>query len=63
MSWDISKSSSLYGIGDWGREYFGINQAGNVEVKAPLNNGQSIDLLQQPRCMLQESQRLQGGCP
>lgn len=46
MSWDISKSSSLYGIGDWGREYFGINQAGNVEVKAPLNNGQSIDLLQ-----------------
>ncbi len=43
-SWSIEKSSSLYGLENWGTEYFGINQAGHVTVKPNGTSGPSVDL-------------------
>ncbi|WP_041523057.1 biosynthetic arginine decarboxylase [Gilvimarinus agarilyticus] len=40
-SWSAKHSAELYGIEEWGSGYFGINQAGNVEVRAP---GESADV-------------------
>ena len=32
-SWSIQKSASLYGLENWGSEYFGINSKGNITVR------------------------------
>lgn len=34
-SWSAKHSAELYGIEEWGSGYFGVNHAGNVEVRAP----------------------------
>jgi len=40
MNWNIEKSKNLYGIKNWGNEYFDINTAG--EVVANLNDGNKL---------------------
>lgn len=45
-SWSIEKSSSLYGINNWGNGYFRINQTGNVEVTPRGSRGASVDLFE-----------------
>jgi arginine decarboxylase len=42
--WTIDKSGALYGINYWGREYFGINEQGNMTVSPDGSNGKKIDL-------------------
>lgn len=32
-SWSIQKSASLYGLENWGGDYFGINSSGNITVR------------------------------
>lgn len=42
-SWDVSKSTALYGISNWGEGYFDINAQGDVIVR-PERNGQEVNL-------------------
>ncbi|MFM1848995.1 MAG: Biosynthetic arginine decarboxylase [Pseudomonadota bacterium] len=42
-SWDVSKSTALYGISNWGEGYFDINSQGDVVVR-PERNGQVVNL-------------------
>ncbi len=42
-SWDVSKSTALYGISNWGEGYFDINAQGDVIVR-PERNGQQVNL-------------------
>ena len=43
-SWSIQKSSSLYGVENWGDEYFSINSSGNAAVSPQGKSGPSVDL-------------------
>jgi len=43
-SWSIQRSSSLYGLENWGAEYFGINAAGNITVAPNGQGGPVVDL-------------------
>jgi arginine decarboxylase len=45
-SWTIDKSNTLYGIKDWGADYFRINEKGNISVTPNGPNGPEIDLYQ-----------------
>jgi arginine decarboxylase len=40
-SWSIKDAREIYGVDDWGRDYFGINPAGNLEVS---HGKASVDL-------------------
>ncbi len=42
-AWTVKDSSILYNVDGWGRDFFGINDAGNIEVM-PSANGARIDL-------------------
>jgi arginine decarboxylase len=42
-AWTVKDSSILYNVDGWGRDFFGINDAGNIEV-TPSANGARIDL-------------------
>lgn len=42
-SWDVSKSTALYGISNWGEGYFDVNAHGDVVVR-PERNGQEVNL-------------------
>ena len=44
MTWNIDKSSQLYGINNWGSKYFRINKSGSVEVTP--TKGQKLDMHQ-----------------
>ena len=43
-AWTIQDSSELYNIGGWGRDFFSINEAGNVEVTPAGPGTLKIDL-------------------
>lgn len=43
-SWTIQKSAELYGVPNWGKEYFAINESGNVEVLPHGQEGPRVDL-------------------
>jgi len=42
--WTIEKSKQLYGIDNWGSDYFGINELGHVTVSPNGNGGPTVDL-------------------
>jgi arginine decarboxylase len=42
-AWTVKDSSILYNVDGWGRDFFAINEAGNIEV-IPAGNGARIDL-------------------
>lgn len=47
-TWSVGDSSEYYGIERWGVDYFAINEAGNVVVTPPSDNGepyQPIELI------------------
>ena len=45
-AWTVRDSSELYNVPSWGDGFFGINQAGRVEVKPRRGDGPAIDLLE-----------------
>ncbi|MBP9837740.1 MAG: arginine decarboxylase, partial [Proteobacteria bacterium] len=42
--WSIEKSRNLYGIDNWGGDYFGINAEGHISVTPKGPNGPAVDL-------------------
>jgi len=42
--WTVEDSSTLYGLPDWGKGYFGVNSAGHVTVMPDRSVERSIDL-------------------
>src|SRR5262249_8261754 len=42
--WKVQDALETYGVRNWGKGYFGINQAGHVTVHPDKNPEQSIDL-------------------
>lgn len=42
--WSIQDSVELYNVRNWGRDFFRINEAGNIEVTPAGPRGRSIDL-------------------
>jgi arginine decarboxylase len=42
--WKVQDALDTYGVGYWGKGYFGINQAGHVTVHPDKNPNQAIDL-------------------
>jgi arginine decarboxylase len=44
--WKIADAAEMYGIGNWGKGYFGINQSGHVTVQPNKSPEKSIDLKQ-----------------
>ena len=43
-AWSIEKSAELYGIKNWGKEYFTVNASGNVEIRPRGAKGPGVDL-------------------
>jgi arginine decarboxylase len=43
-AWTIKDSTELYNVNGWGRDFFSINEAGNVEVTPAGPGSQKIDL-------------------
>lgn len=43
-TWNVQKSANLYGINNWGGDYFGINEAGRITVSPNGLSGPKIDL-------------------
>jgi arginine decarboxylase len=43
-AWTIKDSTELYNVNGWGRDFFSINEAGNIEVTAAGPGSQKIDL-------------------
>jgi arginine decarboxylase len=43
--WTVEDSARLYGMADWGKGYFGVNQKGHVSVLPGKNPAEQIDLL------------------
>ena len=44
QSWNIDRSKDLYGINNWGVDYFDINDAGHIAIYPKGKNGHSVDL-------------------
>ncbi len=44
--WTTDDSSRLYGLDDWGKGYFSINEEGNLEVRPRRDRKQSADLME-----------------
>lgn len=44
--WTIQRSASLYGLDNWGGDYFAINEKGNVTVSPHGQNGPKLDLFE-----------------
>jgi arginine decarboxylase len=44
--WDVESAIATYNVEGWGRGYFTINAAGNVEARPRQENGGCIDLLE-----------------
>jgi arginine decarboxylase len=44
LSTIIEQTSEIYGIGNWGADYFGINRKGNLIVYAPDNESLTADV-------------------
>lgn len=43
-TWNIKKSAALYGIDNWGGDYFSINAKGNIQITPDGPNGPAVDL-------------------
>lgn len=43
--WTVEDATRLYGMADWGKGYFGVNQKGHVSVMPGKNPAEQIDLL------------------
>jgi arginine decarboxylase len=43
-AWTVKDSAELYNIGGWGRDFFSINEAGNVSVTPAGPGSLQIDL-------------------
>lgn len=43
--WTVEDSARLFGMADWGKGYFGVNQKGHVSVLPGKNPAEQIDLL------------------
>ena len=44
MSTVIEQTSEIYGIGNWGADYFGVNRKGNLIVYSPENQNLTADV-------------------
>jgi arginine decarboxylase len=44
-SWSVGKSEDLYGIPQWGKGYFRINESGNISVHPEKDPARGLDLL------------------
>ena len=44
--WSIQDSEDLYGLKNWGAEYFSINNLGNIEIHPKENKKESLDLME-----------------
>ena len=44
QTWSIQKSKDLYGIDNWGADYFSVNDKGHVTISPDGQNGPSVDL-------------------
>ena len=44
MTWSIEKSAELYGINDWGSDYFKINAEGHIQITPSGSKGPRLDL-------------------
>ena len=44
MSSVIEQTSEIYGIANWGADYFGVNRKGNLIVYAPENENLTADV-------------------
>jgi arginine decarboxylase len=44
QSWSIQKSKNLYGIDNWGADYFSANEKGNIVISPDGPNGPRVDL-------------------
>ena len=42
--WTVDDSSLLYGLDQWGKDYFSINQAGNINISPKGKEGNFLDL-------------------
>ena len=42
--WTVKDSAALYGLDRWGREYFRVNEYGNISVNPKGLKGESLDL-------------------
>lgn len=47
--WSINRSRELYGLRNWGDDFFDINEAGNVAVRPRRDAASQIDLLELTR--------------
>ena len=45
QSWTVQDSATLYGLDQWGDEYFSINEKGNIEISPKGKPSQVLDLL------------------
>jgi arginine decarboxylase len=43
-AWTVKDSLELYNVNGWGRDFFGVNEAGNVEVTPAGNGSPRVDL-------------------
>ena len=43
--WTIKDSSVLYGLDRWGRDYFSINESGNIRITPKEDKSKGLDLL------------------
>ena len=57
-SWDITKSSNLYGIDFWGAKYFSINDRGHTQVHPKGSSFPSLDLFEMIKSFKETSIRL-----
>ena len=42
--WTVQDSADLYRLNQWGKDYFSINQAGNINISPQGKNGNCLDL-------------------
>ncbi len=46
QTWSIQKSKDLYGIDNWGAEYFSANEKGHIVISPDGQNGPKVDLFE-----------------
>lgn len=53
--WTVQKSLQLYGIDNWGADYFGINEEGHITVAPDGPDGPKVDLFHLVRALHERS--------
>lgn len=56
--WGPEKSAALYGINNWGKGYFRVNQAGHVIVTPEGENGKCLDLFELTQDLMERGIRV-----